>query len=110
MMTDILLIAAMWVFVLDISGFWDEITTIISGWLTNGKIRKPFQFKPFSCSLCMSFWSGLLYLLLTHSLTIPAVAYVCLVAYMTPVIADLLHFVTETLKTLIIKINSFINE
>lgn len=38
------------------------------------------------------------------------IVYILGLSYMTTVIADLLHLVTETLKTLIIKINSFINE
>lgn len=89
-MIDLLLIAAIWVFILDISGAWEELTSRISRWLTSGKINKPFRLKPLSCSLCMTFWSGLLYIALKECFTIPMAAYVCLLAFLTPRIKDML--------------------
>lgn len=97
---NILLIASVWVFLLDLSGAWNEITTMVSGWLTNGKVKKPFQLKPFSCSLCMTFWSGLVYLLCAGQLTLPNMAYVCLMAYMTPRIKDMLQVLDSLLAKL----------
>lgn len=87
---NILLIAAIWVFLLDLSGAWQSMTTHITEWLTNGRIRKPIELKPFSCSLCMTFWTGLLYILIAGRFTVPTVAYVCLIAYLTPRIKDTL--------------------
>ena len=87
---DILLIAAVYVFGIDVCRFWDTVSAAVKGWLTHGALRTPFQLKPFGCSLCMTFWTGLLYLLLAGRLTLPMVAYVCLVAMLTPRIKDLL--------------------
>ena len=53
-LTDILLIAAVWVFVLDVSGFWNEASATVKGWITGGLVKTPFTLKPFSCSLCMT--------------------------------------------------------
>ena len=103
---DILLIAAVYVFALDVSGFWDEASAKIKGWLTHGAIRTPFQFKPFSCSLCMTFWTGIVYLLAVGRLTIANVAYVCLVAFLTPRIKDLLLVADGLLAALFNKINN----
>lgn len=97
---NILLIAAVWVFLLDLSGAWNEITSMVAGWLTSGKVKKPFQLKPFSCSLCMTFWTGLVYLLCVGQLTLPNVAYVCLVAFMTPRIKDVLQVVDAAVAKL----------
>lgn len=105
---DILLIALITVFGLDVSGFYQEITTIISGWLTNGKIKKPITLKPFSCSLCMTFWVSLIYILILGAFSLPMLAYVCLVAYLTPVFADLMRLFMECLKTIIIKLNELL--
>lgn len=106
---NILLIGLIMVFTLDISGFYQEITCIISGWMTNGVIKKPIMIKPFCCSLCMTFWLSLIYILCMGCFTIPMIAYCCLIAYMTPVIADTLRLVTELLKTLIIAVNNKLN-
>lgn len=98
--SDILLIATIYVFGLDISGFWQALSSAIKRWLTGGRMSQPFQLKPFSCSLCMTFWTGLLYLLLTHHLTIANAAFVCLVAMLTPRIKDLLLVVDGLLAKL----------
>lgn len=105
MYLDILLIGCIMVFALDISGFYQEITSIISGWLTNGHIRKPINIKPFCCSLCMTFWFSLVYIVALHQFSIPMLAYCCLIAYLTPVINDILRLVVEILKWIIIKLN-----
>lgn len=101
---DILLIAAVYVFGIDICRFWDTVSAAIKGWLTHGALRTPFQLKPFSCSLCMTFWTGLLYLFIVGRLTLPMVAYVCAVAFMTPRIKDLLLVVDGLLAAMFNKI------
>lgn len=97
---DILLIACCWVFVLDISGFWDEASAAVKGWLTRGAMRTPFRLKPFSCSLCMTFWTGLAYLLVAHHLTLGWLAALCLTAMLTPRIKDALLVIDALLAAL----------
>lgn len=106
---NILLIGLIMVFTLDVSGFYQEITSIISGWMTNGKIKKPIMIKPFCCSLCMTFWLSLIYTIVMNQFSIPMMAYCCLVAFLTPVFNDLLVFVRETLKSVLYKINNKLN-
>lgn len=106
---NILLIACVMVFALDISGFYQEITSNISGWLTNGKIKKPIMIKPFCCSLCMTFWCSIIYIIYSGCFTIPMIAYCCLMAYMTTVISDLLRLFTDILKSCILKISNKLN-
>lgn len=101
---NVLLIAAVWVFLLDVSGAWQEMTATVSGWLTGGKIKKPFQLKPFSCSLCMTFWTGLIYIVFA-GFSLPMLAYVCLAAMLTPRIKDLLI----TIDLLIARLFELIN-
>ena len=105
-LTDILLIAAVWVFVLDVSGFWNEASAIVKGWITGGLVKTPFTFKPFSCSLCMTFWTGIAYLLVTHTFTLPMLAWVCLCAMLTPRIADALNLISDLIAKLFNKISS----
>lgn len=101
----ILLIGAIWVFILDISGAWEEITSIISGWLTGGAVKKPFYIKPFGCSLCMTFWTTIIYLLIVHQLTIYTFSFGCLVSFLTPRIKDVLLTIDTLIAILINLIN-----
>lgn len=105
---NILLIGLILVFVLDVSGFYQEITSIVSGWMTNGKIKKPIMVKPFCCSLCMTFWTSLVYVIVLNQFSVPMLAYICLISYLTPVFNDIMVLVRELLKTLIIKINNIL--
>lgn len=104
---NIALIAAIYCFILDYSGAWDEITSKISSWLTSGRIHKPITLKPFSCSLCMTFWTGLVYLLFEHSLTLPNLAYVCLMAGLTPRITDVMNTADCLLSKLFKNLNKW---
>ena len=94
---DIMLIAFCWVFMLDVSGFWLTFSATVKGWLTNGLIKTPFEFKPFSCSLCMTFWTGIAYLLITGAFSIASFAVVCLAAFLTPTIKDALFTIRDLL-------------
>lgn len=97
------------VFALDVSGFYQEFTSIISGWLTNGQIKKPIMIKPFCCSLCMTFWLSMIYLLVVHQFTLGMIVYTCAVSYLTSVIKDLMILVKDTLTNLITIIYNKIN-
>lgn len=108
-MLNCLYITVAMVLVIDQFRFVDEITTIISGWMTNGLIRKPLDIKPFSCSLCSSWWLNLIYIIVTHKLTIPMVLYILLLSWMTPVINDILTLTRETIKRTINRIGDKIN-
>ena len=97
---DIVLIAVIYVFGIDVCGFWQTLSSGLKRLMTGGRMHQPFDLKPFSCSLCMTFWTGIVYLLATHALTIGHLAYVCLVAMLTPRIYDLLLVVSDLLAAL----------
>lgn len=103
---NIVLISLIWVFILDISGFWNEITSMITSWMTKGAVKKPFTMKPFSCSLCMTFWTSLIYVICINHFTLPIVAFICLMAYMTGVEQQ----VILTIEALIMKLIEWIQE
>lgn len=104
---NILLISAILVFVLDLSGFVQYWENKIYKW-TFGVYPSPsydFTEKPLikliSCSLCQTIWISLFYLLYIHELTLIHFAYVCLIAFLTPITKDILIWVKDTLQTLI---------
>lgn len=99
MLLDLFLITLIIVFVIDISGFIDELESILSKWL-KGKARIP---KPFSCSLCMTWWIGLIYLLCVGEFNLIYVATVVLFAHLSGVLSTLMVWVRETLNWVIEK-------
>lgn len=92
---NLLIIQLIIVFVIDISGFIDEgIEPALAKILKQKKVKLK---KPFSCSLCMTTWIGLIYILIYGSFTIPMIGYVFLLAYLTPIAYNFLLMVREAL-------------
>lgn len=98
MMINLLLLTLIIVYIIDISGaIEDLVEPILRKWFKNpmAKLKKPW-----SCSRCMTFWLGLLYLIVTWNITFPYIAYVCLLSMVTPFFNNLLCLVLETLNKL----------
>lgn len=95
-MNEIIYIAIICVCIIDLSGFIQESEQILKKWLKiqKGEVRIP---KPFSCSLCMCFWTGLIYLLCTGQFTFFMIAYVLLISILTPQIKDLIYLFKDTI-------------
>lgn len=91
--TDLALLTALVVFVVDVSGFTDAWVGALSRWLG----RTVREFKPFSCSLCMTWWTGIVYAVVTRNFTIPVLAYVALCAFLSFPLSEFLIFIRETL-------------
>lgn len=97
-MLNILLITLILVYIIDISGAIEQLVEP-----TLAKIIKAKRVrlkKPFSCSRCMSFWIGLLYILITWQISIPMIAYVCLMSFLTPFFNNVLSLIMELLMRL----------
>src|SRR5574344_1144145 len=106
-MINCLFITIIWIVILDQLHFWDDFSTMISGWLTNGKIKKPIQLKPFNCSVCMSFWTNLAYIIVTNQFSILMILYILTLSWGTPIISSILTLV----KNLFLKfINTIANK
>lgn len=106
---NLTLIAAIVVFIVDISGAVDSLKSGLKWILTNGKMKNSdYQLKPFDCSLCQIWWCGLIYLLVTNNFTLPYLAFVCLLACFSGVIKtsillleDILIKITQLIYKLI---------
>ena len=105
-MINCLLITIFFVIVIDQLHFWDDITSVISGWMTNGKIKKPIPLKPFSCSVCMSWWTNLIYIIAIGHCNIPMILYIVVLSWGTPIINSILSFVINA----VLKIINIISE
>lgn len=104
-MLELLLIAVICVIIIDISGVIESIKSGIKRLLTNGRMSDPnYSLKPLDCSFCITFWTGLVYLLCTHSFSLWMLTYLLLICVMTPVIRELIVLIRD----LFIKILNYV--
>lgn len=93
---SIILIQIICVIIIDLSGFTDSILAAISYIITKGKIVKTdYSIKPFTCSLCMTWWLSLLFLIITHNVSLLLIMVALLAAYLAPVTKDTLILITD---------------
>lgn len=105
---NIFLIEVIIVFVIDLSGAVDGLIIPTIKRLLRVPSNKDISIKPFDCSLCLTFWIGLLYLIFTGYFTPVYMASVCVLSFLSPVIKDTLilvndisHFVIELIYKLL---------
>ena len=103
---NLILIQWIVVFIIDISGVVDNLKSLLMKILTKGKIdSNNYRLKPFDCSLCTTFWVGLIYLLCTSQFTIAYIAFICVLSASTPITLELFN----TIYDLTIKLMKWIN-
>lgn len=101
---NIVFITLIFVIGLDVLHFWDNFSKIISGWITKGKVHKPFCEKPCGCSTCMSFWTNIVYMFITGNFSILNVLIIIVLAIFTPEFGGLIFMLKSWIDTLINKI------
>lgn len=105
---NIFIISVVISYCLDVSGFWDSASSIVSGWLTNGQVKKPFYIKPFSCPLCLTFWVGLVYIIVA-GFTLPLLLWVCVCSWLTSIYPLVFHFVEAFIFKLFNELGEYFN-
>lgn len=100
---NLTLIATIWVLVIDIAQFVEELKHIFWKWVFKGNEHnyKPFRIKPFDCSLCLTFWTGLVYLIYTHTFSLKYLAVLLFIATCTPLIADGIRLIQDAFSKII---------
>ena len=89
---DLLLVALVTIYIVDLSGFTDTFLDFVSGLMG----RKVTQLKPFTCSLCMVWWVCIIYLIVVGRFTLSLVAFSALLSFLSTPLAQLLIFVRES--------------
>lgn len=90
---DILLLSLLVIYIVDLSGFTDAWLAAFSRWLG----RTVREVRPFSCSLCMVWWAGVIYAAVTRNFTLPVLAYIALLSFLSMTISNLFIFLREKL-------------
>lgn len=91
--TNIILIQVLICYLIDLSGFIPSLERGL-GKILKYKVEIP---KPFSCSLCMGWWTGLIYLLISGHFTLNYIVTVALVSFFSKNISGFLRWIQEVL-------------
>lgn len=108
MYLNIFLIALLFVFVIDLTDAYENISTAINKALTRGKLHEPKYIKPFCCSLCLTWWVGLIYVCVA-GFSLTAVAFVALMAFLTPIFKDVLLLLKDIITEVFDELREFFN-
>ena len=103
MYINLLLLTVLIVYIIDLSGIITQIEWWLQKWLKVNKVTIP---KPFSCSFCLSWWLGLIYLITINHITLTMICYVAMLSFLTPIINDIIILIRHLLKKIIDKIYS----
>lgn len=102
-MINLFILTCIIVFIIDLSGFVDEmVKRLYYKYIKVGDYHTLIpKLKPLTCSLCLSFWAGIIYLLITSQFTILMIGYVCLLAFLSPIIGDILVMIKDVINKII---------
>ena len=95
---ELLLLAAITIYIVDLSGFTESWRAALTKAL-KAKDLKPIR--PFDCSLCMTWWVCIIYSLCTGSFSIPILAYIAALSFLSIPIGQLFIFIKEGMTFLI---------
>lgn len=99
MVLNLILIGILWVFILDYSGFVEELEGYLGVFVrSKAPVKIP---KPFSCSLCMTWWTGLFYLIFTSQFSTISLLVLILSCSFTKVYLHLIYTLREFFDRLI---------
>lgn len=98
---NVLLLAVVVVFVVDISGIVESAKEFV-GKMLNIKVGR---MRPLDCSLCMVWWVCIIYALCVGAFTIPMLAYISLLSLLTMRIADILRLISDIIGATIEQIS-----
>ena len=100
MIQDLALITLIIVYLVDLSGGVSSLKQFIWKCCLDGKGKYPYSFRlrPLDCSLCLTWWTGLVYLWITQKFGLESVALVAMFSYFSSQLAFLLRLVSETIN------------
>ena len=89
--------------VIDMTDFVTSVKMAIWRWVfkANPREYRDFRMKPFDCSLCSSFWLGLLYLIIWGKWTLGLMVFQLFLSIMTPHIKDILILIKDFVNKII---------
>lgn len=105
MIIDMLMITVIVVYIVDLSGFIDSLKRGIWRWLRGDVKYRDFDLKPFDCSLCSTWWTGLIYIIVTGEFTLINIVIVIGFSFFSSEIAFFLNVLKDLMGKIIDKLN-----
>lgn len=101
---DIFCLTFIIVFIVDISGIVDAIKSFLSPFVG----RKVQHLPPIDCSLCMTFWACLVYIIATGHFTLGGVAIVCAASLSASLLHSAIRIVADTIAIILQSIQTLL--
>lgn len=97
---NIISMAFVAVFIIDKSGAIDSLKSLIARIISKGVFTSGanIPLKPLDCSLCATFWAGVIYLLCVNQFTIVNLLFVCVSSWATQYISMLMDVIGEAIR------------
>lgn len=95
---DLLLLAAITIYIVDLSGFTEEWRGALTRRIGAKQLR---PIKPFDCGQCMTWWVGIIYSLCVGEFSLPILAYIAALAFLSFPLGQILIFIREGMLSLI---------
>ena len=92
MIFDLLMVAAVTVYIVDLSGFTESWRNALARWLHIKALR---DLPPFDCGKCATWWACLIFAWCKYGLTLEAIAVSALLSFLSVTIGNLLHFIRD---------------
>lgn len=99
---DLLLIAAITIYVVDLSGFTQAWRSSLAR-LLHAKDLRPMR--PFDCSMCMTWWTCIIYSLCVGQFSIPVLAYIAALSFLSITIGQIFLFIREGFHAILNKLS-----
>lgn len=91
---DMLLVALITIYIVDISGFTESWRTAVARSLKiSESAMRPL--KPFDCGKCMTWWVCLIYPICTGDISLSTIAFAALLSHLSNPIGELMIFIRE---------------
>lgn len=100
-MLDILLLAIVVIYIVDVSGFTDAWRDALAKFL---KVSALKPLRPFDCGKCMTWWTCLIYAICTGNFTIPVIAFIAMLSLLSVPIGNLLYLLQDVFVALVNRI------
>lgn len=109
MILDIMLICIIVVYIIDLSGAPEHLFKPIIRKLLGIKPSQQISIGPLECSLCLTFWLGLGYLLFTGNFNLLGLCVVVIASFFSSTIKGIIFFIKELLENFIWNMNDKLN-
>ena len=94
---DLLLVACITIYIVDVSGFTDSWRDALARKLKVSRLR---PLPPFDCGKCMAWWACIIYAIAVHQFNLATIAFAALMSLLSLPLAQIMIFIREAILKL----------